>query len=90
MKDMKTLGKKIVIEPDTFDATENSAGIYIEQSSTDKMKHTKGVVTTIGSGVTEVTVGDHVMYSPLTFDEIEVEGATLHIVDEDDVFLILN
>lgn len=86
---MKTIGRKVIIEPDKFEDTKTESGIVMAQSDADKMKHTKGVVKAIGENVKEVEVGDHIMYSPLTFDEVEVDGKTLHVVEEDDVFLKL-
>lgn len=87
---MKPLRKKVLIKPDEFEETRSESGIIAPMDAAEKMKQTKGVVVAVPDGIDDIKAGDHVIYSPLTFDEIKHEGEDLHVVEIDDVFAILN
>lgn len=64
-----------------------SSGLVVVDSHT--AKHAEGTVLFVGEQVLVVTVDDRVLYSPLLFDEIEIEGETYHVVEEPDIFAII-
>lgn len=83
---MKVLGRKVVIKPDEKEEV-SSSGIVVVNVHTDH--HAKGTVISVGSEATEVKEGDHVIYSPLLFDEIEHEEVKYHVVEEQDIFAVI-
>ena len=84
---MKALGKKVIIRPDEKEVVTQS-GIEVVDAHT--RPDAVGVVTYVGQDIKEITPEMRVFYSPLTYDEIEDGGEIYHVVDEDDVFAIID
>lgn len=83
---MQPLKKKVVIRPaEKEDVT--STGIIKVSAHTDKF--TEGHVVAVGPEVKELKEGHRILYSPLTYDEIEYDAEVFHVVDVEDVFAII-
>lgn len=83
---MQALGKKVIIRPDVEEEVTSSGIIKVEVRSKG---HASGTVVASGPHASEVQVGDHIFYSPLTYDEIKQEDEAYHVVDIDDVFALI-
>ena len=96
MAKLKPLGDKIVVQLiEQEDKT--ASGIYLPDSA--KKKPQEGKVIAVGDGRTldngernplSVKVGDRVLFSKYGGNEVEVEGEDYMILDEDQVYAILN
>lgn len=96
MANIKPLGDKVVVE--LVEQDEKSAGgIYLPDSA--KKKPQEGRVVATGEGrVLEngarnkltVKVGDKVLFSKYGGNEVNVDGREYTILDEDQVYAILN
>ncbi|HRF59827.1 MAG TPA: co-chaperone GroES [Fimbriimonadaceae bacterium] len=96
MANIKPLGDKVVVE--LVEQDEKSAGgIYLPDSA--KKKPQEGRVVATGDGrVLEngarnkltVKVGDKVLFSKYGGNEVSVDGKDYTILDEDQVYAILN
>lgn len=83
---MKSIGRKVIIRPDTKDEV-TSSGIIKVSVSTDV--YAEGTVISAGTETKYVKKDDHIIYSPLTYDEISSDETIYHVVDEDDIFAII-
>ncbi len=96
MPALKPLGDKVVVQ--LVEAEEKTAsGIYLPDSA--KKKPTEGKVIAIGEGRTldsgeknqlTVKVGDRVLFSKYGGNEVTVDGEDYTILDEDQIYAILN
>jgi chaperonin GroES len=93
---LKPLGDKVVVE--LVEAEEKTAsGLYLPDSA--KKKPTEGKVIATGNGRVldngernslTVKVGDKVLFSRYGGNEVSVEGKDFTILDEDQIYAILN
>ncbi|RXK17848.1 co-chaperone GroES [Macrococcus sp. DPC7161] len=92
---LKPLGNRIVIEKTEKEQTTKS-GIILTDSA--KEKSNEGTVAAVGPGrllengtraAMEVSVGDHVVYSPYGGTEVKVGDATYLVLTEEDVLAIV-
>lgn len=96
MSNIKPLGDKVVVELiEAEDKT--SGGIYLPDSA--KKKPTEGKVVAVGAGRTldngarntlTVKVGDRVLFSKYGGNEVALDGHDYTILDEDQIYAILN
>lgn len=96
MPNLKPLGDKVVVQ--LVEAEEKTAsGIYLPDSA--KKKPTEGKVISVGEGRTldsgeknklTVKVGDRVLFSKYGGNEVTVDGEDFTILDEDQIYAILN
>ncbi len=96
MANLKPLGDKVVVQ--VLEAEEKtSSGIYLPDSA--KKKPTEGKVIAVGNGrvldsgernTLTVKVGDRVLFSKYGGNEVTLEGEDYTILDEDQVYAILN
>lgn len=93
---LKPLGDKVVVQP-TGKEEKTAAGIYLPDSAQKKPQ--EGKVVAIGDGrVLEsgehnklsVKVGDRVIFSKYGGNEVTVDGQEYTILDEDQIYAILN
>ena len=92
MKKMKTIKDFILVEEAKIEERKSEGGIILSQDKTDYSKPTKGKVLSIGSKVTEVSVGDVVYFMPKIGVELDPktihhpkEGYTYRVIKEENV-----
>lgn len=93
---LKPLGDKVVVQ--LVEAEEKTAsGIYLPDSA--KKKPQEGKVIAVGNGrvldngernALTVKVGDKVIFSKYGGNEVTVEGEDYTILDEDQIYAVLN
>jgi chaperonin GroES len=91
---LRPLGDKVVVKPS--DAEERSAGgIFLPDSA--KAKPQEGTVIAVGQGrildngernAMNVSVGDVVIYSKYGGTEFKLDGDTVMILDEDQIYAV--
>ena len=96
MANLKPLGDKVVVE--LVEQEEKTAsGIYLPDTA--KKKPQTGVIVAIGNGRVldngernklTVKTGDKVLFSKYGGNEVTIEGKDLTILDEDQIYAILN
>ncbi len=96
MPSLKPLGDKVVVKP--IEAEDKTAsGLYLPDTA--KKKPTEGEVIAIGNGRIldngarnnlNVKVGDRVLFSKYGGNEVNVEGTDYTILDEDQIYAIVN
>lgn len=96
MANLKPLGDKIVVQ--LIEAEDKTAsGIYLPDSA--KKKPTEGKVIAVGNGrvldngernTLTVKVGDRVLFSKYGGNEVTLDGQDYTILDEDQVYAVLN
>lgn len=96
MAAIKPLGDKVVVQ--LIEAEEKtSGGILLPDSA--KKKPTEGKVVAVGNGRTldsgqrnalNVKVGDRVLFSKYGGNEVTVDGEDYTILDEDQIYAIIN
>ena len=96
MANLKPLGDKVVVQ--LVEQEEKTAsGIYLPDSA--KKKPQEGKIIAIGGGRVldsgernqlTVKVGDRVLFSKYGGNEVTVEGQDYTILDEDQIYAILN
>lgn len=96
MPNLKPLGDKVVVQLiEQEDKT--ASGIYLPDTA--KKKPTEGKVIAVGEGRTldsgdknalTVKVGDRVLFSKYGGNEVNVDGQDYTILDEDQIYAILN
>lgn len=96
MATLKPLGDKVVVK--LVEAEEKTAsGLYLPDSA--KKKPTEGEIVAIGTGrvldngernTLSVKVGDRVLFSKYGGNEVSVDGDDFTILDEDQIYAILN
>ncbi|KAA0228009.1 MAG: 10 kDa chaperonin [Fimbriimonadales bacterium] len=93
---LKPLGDKVVIQ--VLDEEDKTAGgIYLPDTA--KKKPQQGKVVAIGDGrilddgtraKMNVSVGDKVIFSKYGGNEVEIDGQEYTILDEDQIYAVLN
>ena len=96
MASIKPLGDKVVVQ--LVEAEEKTAsGIFLPDSA--KKKPTEGKVIAVGTGRVldngqrnelSVKAGDRVLFSKYGGNEVNIDGEDYTILDEDQVYAILN
>lgn len=96
MAKLKPLGDKVVVQ--VLESEEKTAsGIYLPDSA--KKKPQEGKVVAVGEGrmldngdknALTVKVGDKVLYSKYGGNEVTIDGEDFLILDEDQIYAILN
>ncbi len=96
MATLKPLGDKVIVK--LVEAEEKTAsGLYLPDSA--KKKPTEGEVIAVGTGrildngernALTVKVGDRVLFSKYGGNEVTVDGKDFTILDEDQIYAILN
>ena len=91
------LGDRILVRPASKEGEKKLASGIIIPETVNKEKPTKGTVVAVGPGKYEdgkrvamsVKVGDTVLFSSYTFDEVKIEGEAYYILTEANVLGIL-
>lgn len=88
---MKVINQRVIVEPCDEEAV-TSGGIIIPE--TDRERARKGIVVGLCSSITEIKLGDEIMYGKHTGTDIEIDednlkGKDLLIMRIDDVLLEL-
>ena len=94
------LGDRVLVRPLSEDelSTASTLGIILPDAA-KKTQTGQGEVVAIGAGKTldsgekvtpDVTVGDRVLYSKYSYEEVSADGVDYHIVGGDNVLAILN
>lgn len=96
MANIRPLGDKVVVK--VLDAEEKTAGGIILPDSAKK-KPTEGEIVAVGQGRVldngkrnelTVKVGDRVIFSKYGGNEVTLQGEELTILDEDQIYAVLN
>lgn len=96
MANLKPLGDKVVVQL-TEQEGKTASGIYLPDSA--KKKPQEGEVIAIGTGrvldngernTLSVKVGDRVLFSKYGGNEVTIDGQDYTILDEDQIYAILN
>ena len=96
MAKLKPLGDKVVVQV-LEQADKTASGIYLPDTA--KKKPQEGKVVAVGSGrvldngdrnAPSVKVGDRVLFSKYRGNEVTLDGEEYTILDEDQVYAILN
>jgi len=97
MKNIRPLGNRLFIEPSEEEKTTKS-GIVIPDTA-GREKPMQGRVVAVGPGKMDkngnrismsVSVGNIVLFKKYGPDEIEIDGKTYLVGDEDDILAIVN
>lgn len=94
-KDVKLqpLGKRVVVMPDEIEET-TSGGLIIPPTAQEDKKPEVGVVVKLGTGgknfTFSVKVGDKVFFKKYSPDELDVDGTTYYIIDEEDILAVVS
>ena len=92
---LRPLGDKVVVKPSEGEE-KTAGGIFLPDSA--KKKPQEGKVIAVGSGKTledgslkplSVKIGDVVVYSKYGGTEVKLEGEDVVILDEDQIFAVL-
>ena len=93
---IKPLEDKVVVEPIVEAEKKSASGLII--STTEKEKPTEGIVVAVGTGATfadgtkmsiDLQVGDKVIYSNYSGNEVEHDGKKLVILPYRDIFAVI-
>ena len=101
-KTIKPFGDRILVKPFTEDALRQvqgkkpSYGIIIPDT-VSKEKSAQGKVVAVGDGKREdsklvpinIKVGDRVIFSKYSYDEVEHEGEELYLIKEENILAII-
>ncbi|MBZ0214600.1 MAG: co-chaperone GroES [Nitrospirae bacterium] len=96
MPALKPLGDKVVVKVMESEA-KTASGIYLPDTA--KKKPQEGEVVAVGNGrildngernALTVKVGDRVLFSKYGGNEVTVDGQEFTILDEDQIYAILN
>jgi chaperonin GroES len=96
MANLKPLGDKVVVQLTEQDE-KTASGIYLPDSA--KKKPQEGKVIAVGQGrvldsgernTLTVKVGDRVLFSKYGGNEVTIDGQEYTILDEDQIYAILN
>jgi chaperonin GroES len=96
MANLKPLGDKVVVQL-TEQEEKTASGIYLPDSA--KKKPQEGKVIAVGTGRVldngernqlNVKVGDRVLFSKYGGNEVTIDGQDYTILDEDQIYAILN
>jgi chaperonin GroES len=93
---LKPLGDKVVVKVREQDE-KTASGIYLPDTA--KKKPQEGEVVAVGDGRVldngdrnklQVKVGDRVLFSKYGGNEVTIDGQELTILDEDQIYAVLN
>lgn len=96
MPTLQPLGDKVVVQV-TESEDKTASGIYLPDSA--KKKPQEGKVIAVGKGRVldngernklAVKVGDRVLFSKYGGNEVTIDGEDLTILDEDQIYAVLN
>lgn len=96
MPNLKPLGDKVVVQL-TEQEDKTASGIYLPDSA--KKKPQEGKVIAVGTGrvlddgsrnALSVKTGDRVLFSKYGGNEVTIDGEDYTILDEDQIYAILN
>lgn len=96
MPTLQPLGDKVVVQV-TESEDKTASGIYLPDSA--KKKPQEGKVIAVGKGRVldngdrnklSVKVGDRVLFSKYGGNEVTIDGEDLTILDEDQIYAVLN
>ena len=91
------LGDRVLVQPKKNELGEKTkSGIYIPES-VEKEKPAEGTVIAVGPGKYEngtliplgVKVGDEVIFSKYSYEEVKVSGEDLYILKEENIFAVI-
>ena len=94
---IRPLGDRVLIKPFSNDDIKTSSGIIIPET-VSKERPERGEVIAVGTGKRDdagkiipisVNVGDNVMFSKYSYDEIKIDGIEYLIVKEDSILAII-
>jgi chaperonin GroES len=97
---IQPLGDRVLVRPFTVDEAEGEAvnhfGIILPES-VSKEKSGQGIVLAVGTGryidgvlvPTQVAVGDRVIFSKYSYDEVEEKGQDLYLLREDNLLAVI-
>lgn len=77
---MKALGDKVLVKPEPQSDTTESGITLVEGGKKPLMK---GTVISVGSEVKAVKNGDHILFSPFHYDEVDKNNI---VMLEDDIW----
>jgi chaperonin GroES len=82
------LGDRVLVRPKRVEEKEKTAsGIYLP-SSGEKERPAEGTVVAVGDG-SKLKVGDKIIFSKYSYEEINVEGEDFYILKDENIFAII-
>jgi chaperonin GroES len=88
---LQPLGKRVLVEP-VKKEEKTTGGLYIPDSASDK-KSSQGTVIKLGRTTKEhkfnVTEGDVVFFKSYSPEEIEIDGKTYLLLNEEDILAVV-
>jgi len=93
---VQPLGDRVLIRPAREE--EKKIGALIIPASGEKQAPDTGIVLAVGEGKyidgklvpMRIRVGDKVMFSRYSYDEIKIEGEDLYIMKEENILAVIN
>ncbi|MBI1974610.1 MAG: co-chaperone GroES [Candidatus Zambryskibacteria bacterium] len=89
-RQIKPFGDRVLVKPFTEEdlkGKKNSFGIIIPDT-VSKEKSAQGKVLAVGDGK-KIKVGDTVIFSKYSYDEVEYEGEELYLIKEENILAII-
>lgn len=86
MSDLTPLADRVLIKPDPI-VSETKSGLQLVE---DWPQETSGVVVSVGAGVHDVHVGDHVIFGQHAGQVMEINRERLFVMRERDVLAVVN
>lgn len=83
---MRPLRSNVIIRRELANEVTES-GLFIPEKHREKLQ--EGTVVEVGPDVLEVSKGDHVMFGKYLGTEVDIDGETLVILEEDDIYLVV-
>lgn len=80
------LGKRVLIEREE-ETNKTASGIIIPDNAKEKPFH--GTVKAVSAEITDVKVGDHVVFGKFSGSELTIEAKTYVVMDVEDIFGIM-
>lgn len=84
---IKPLGNRVVVLPNTQEHT-TSSGLIVIETKDEKTK--KGVVVAKGNEATQVEVGDTIIYPQGVGVELDIESTMYFLMRESDIIAVCN
>ena len=79
----------VLIEP-IEQVSETASGFILTQVEQDHTKARMGIVRAISSQVTDVQVGETVIYSHWSPVEVEFDDATMYVISDGDILAVVS
>jgi chaperonin GroES len=94
---LKPLGDRVVVMPSEKEGEKKLASGIIIPETVDKEKPAQGMVVAVGPGKYEdgkrvpiqVKVGDTVLFSRYSYDEVKIEGQEYYFIEESKILGIV-